>query len=133
MADNFFKTGKFSAAELADMRAKANKPRSLYDIGQQLRKQRQTARLDRAAVAARCGVSADQLGRFEHGAADIGFAALDRYCALLALRLEDVLESSLGGDDGALRAVIELARSWAAQGKPLSIAEVLGGPRRRPN
>ena len=133
MADNLFKTGKFNAAELAEMRAKANKPRSLYDIGQHLRKQRQAARLDRAHVAARCGVAADQLGRFEHGAADIGFAALDRYCELLALRLEDVLESSLGGDVGAMRAVVELARSWAAQGKPLSIAEVLGGPRRRPN
>lgn len=134
MADNkLFKTGKFSAAELAEMRAKADKPRVLYDLGQQLRKARQAARLDRAAVAARCDVAADQLGRFEHGAADIGFAALDRYCVQLGLDLETVLLPYLNNDAEAVRGIVGLARSWAGAGKPVAIDEILGVRRRRPN
>ena len=133
MAADFFKTGKFSAAELADMRASANKPRALYELGQHLRKARQTARFDRAAVAARCGVAADQLGRFEHGAADIGFTALDRYCELLALDIQAVLLPHMNDDADAVRAVVELARSWTGAGKQLPIGEILGVRRRRPN
>lgn len=118
----FFVTGKFDAAEIQAMRDQADKPKALFEIGQHLREKRRAADLRRGAVAARCGVSADQLGRFEHGARDIGFEALDKYCGVVGIDAKILLASYLGKDAGV---VVELARSWIGQGKSLSVEEVI--------
>lgn len=119
---DFFVTGKFDAAEIQAMREKADKPKALFEIGQHLRNRRQVLDLSRAAVAARCGLGADQLGRFEHGASDIGFEALDRVCVLLGVDAKVLLRSFLGQNAGV---IVDLARSWIAQGKTLSVEEIV--------
>ena len=119
---NCFVTGRFDAAEIQAMRDKADKPKALFEIGQHLRHRRKMLDLPRSAVAARCDVSDDQLGRFEHGAGDIGFAAFDKVCALLGVDVKILLLSFMGQHTAV---VVDLARSWIGQGKTLSVEEVI--------
>lgn len=123
---DFFMTSKFDAAEIQKMREQVDKPKVLFDIGQRLRMIRKNQNRERSALAVRCGVSADQLGRFEHGMRDIGFAALDRYSDELGVDLCALLSPYLGGDAAAARVVVDLARGWVGEGKALSIEDVVG-------
>ncbi|GEM_PF-4342451 len=123
---DFFVTGKFDAAEIREMREKADKPRVLFEIGQQLRTRRQALKLERSAAAARCGLGADRLARFEHGAADVGFETLEKYCFVLGVDVNALLLPLIGGDADAARVLLDLARTWTSEGKPLTIADVIG-------
>ncbi|MBI4984953.1 MAG: helix-turn-helix transcriptional regulator [Rhodocyclales bacterium] len=123
---DFFMTGQFDAAAIRQMREQADKPQALFAIGQRLRETRKNRCLARSTVAARCGVSADQLGRFEHGMSDIGFVALEKYCGAVDADIAALLAPHMEKNADAVRTVIELARSWTGAGKSLSIEDVIG-------
>lgn len=128
MSFQSFATGMFSAADLQGLREKSGKSETLLALGQQVRKARKDAQLERNAVAARCGINAERLGRFEHGMSDMDFQSLEKLCGLLGLDVYDLLSVHMQMKVDTARTLINLARSWTGNGKPLTVEALITMP-----
>lgn len=128
MSFQSFATGLFSQADLQNLRNKSGKSETLLAIGQQLRQTRITAKLARSEIASRCGMSVDRLGRFEHGVNDMDFQSLDKLCTLLGVDIADLLSGFMKMNTRTAITLITLARSWTANGKSLSVENMLAMP-----
>jgi len=123
-----FATGLFTQADLQGLRDMSGKSETLLALGQQLRQVRKDALLERNTVAARCGINAERLGRFEHGMSDMDFQSLEKLCALLGLDVFDLLSGHMKMKAETARTLINLARSWTGNGKPLSVEDLITMP-----
>lgn len=128
MSFQSFATGLFSAADLQGLRDLSGKPETLLALGQQLRKARKDAQLERNTVAARCGINVERLGRFEHGMSDMDFQSLEKLCDLLRIDVCELLSAHMKMKAETARTLINLARSWTGGGKPLSVEDLISMP-----
>lgn len=123
-----FATGLFTEADLQNLREKSGKPDALLAIGQCLRQARKAAALERGDLAARCGLNADRLGRFEHGASDMDFQSLAKLCDALGMDVAALLGEHMKMRPETVATLINIARSWTSSGKLLSVEDLIAMP-----
>jgi len=123
MSDKHFQTGMFRVDELESKRCTAGKSETLFILGARLRAARKQLGYDRKDIAARCGTSPDELGRFEHALGDINFSTLKQLCELFKLNMLQLLSDCMDVPRETVQSIVNISDAWT--GKPLKVEDVL--------